>query len=86
MANSILEVMDYPILNISHSIKVNDNSNIGYTCSDRWVEGGVFNIHTKSNTLSAVSASGNPIDVINHNDGVFTFIMPDSDVEITISN
>lgn len=65
---------------------MNDNSNIGYTCFDEWVEGGVFNIHTKSTAVSAVDASGNSLEVLNHNDGVFTFIMPDSDVEITISN
>jgi hypothetical protein len=86
MANSILEAMGYSSLKLSHSISVNDNSNIGYTCFEKWVEGGVFNIHTKSTAVSAVDASGNSLEVLNHNDGVFTFIMPDSDVEITISN
>ena len=84
MANSILEAMGYSSLELFHSIIVNDYSNIGYTCFDTWVEGGVFSIHTTSNTVSAIDTNGNSLDVINHNDGVFTFIMPDSDVEITI--
>jgi hypothetical protein len=86
MANSILEAMQYSTLKFSHTITVKDNSNIGYTCFNTWVKGGVFNIHTTAVKVSAIDASNNSLEITNHYDGVFTFIMPDSDVEITISN
>lgn len=66
------------------NISVNDTLNIGYTCYEKWAVGGIFNIRTSSNNVTA-SYSGGSIPVTNHNDGVFTFIMPDGDVTINIS-
>lgn len=85
IANSILDAMQYPQLNLSHNIIVNDISNIGYTCFNKWVEGGVFNIHTTADNVLAVDKNGNALKITDHNDGVFSLIMPDSDVKIIIS-
>lgn len=85
IANSILDAMQYPQLDLSHNITVNDFSNIGYTCFKKWVEGGVFNIHTTADNVQATDESGNALKITDHNDGVFSFIMPNSDVKIVIS-
>lgn len=85
MANSILDAMQYPILNIAHDITVIDNSSVGYICFDKWVKGGVFNIQTAATQVTAIDANSKAITVTKRNNGVFTFIMPDANVSITLT-
>ena len=65
------------------NVVVKDDNSIGYACFDKWAVGGVFNITTNATTVIA-SHSGGQINVTNHNDGVFTFIMPNENVNITL--
>ena len=78
--------MGYDSLNITHSITINNTN--GYSCdiiNDKWVENGIVNIISNGNNVSVETSDNESISVINHNDGVFTFIMPTKDVTITIN-
>lgn len=86
IANAILTAMGYDSLNITHSITINNTN--GYSCdiiNDKWVENGIVNIISNGNNVSVETSDNESISVINHNDGVFTFIMPTKDVTITIN-
>lgn len=81
--NILARVLGYNELNYLHSVNVIDNGN-DYTCFTQWVKNGIFNIHTSAQ-VSVVDSSNSPIETVNHNDGVITFVMPDTDVTITLS-
>lgn len=84
-ANRLASSFGYDELDERHDVNVVDNSNIGYTCFPNWVANGIFSIHTTATTVTATYGSGTAITVTNHNNGVFTFIMPDADVTITLT-
>ena len=86
MANKILQALQYKQLDLLHNITIGGTN--GYTCdvvSLQWVENGVVNVMSNGNSVSVIAKDGTPITVTNHNDGVFTFDMPNQDVTISVS-
>ena len=84
-ANRLAANIGYATLDEQHDVTVVDGSSIGYTCFSSWVANGIFNIKTTATTVTAVDANNNALTVTNHGDEFFTFVMPDTDVTITIS-
>ena len=86
IANNILSALKYEQLELLRNINIGDTG--GYTCSiitNKWVVGGIVNVVSNGNTVSVSDSDNTLIEVTNHNDGVFTFIMPNKDVTITVS-
>lgn len=86
IANNILTALKYEQLELLHNITIGEIGN--YTCSiinNKWVEGGIVNVFSNGNTVTVTDANNNNVVVTNHNDGVFTFEMPNTDVTITVS-
>lgn len=89
IANQILTAMNYDTINAVHSVTVNNSSLAIPSYFSNWVTGGRFNLQVNDKTLvtsvTAIDEDNNSISVMNHNDGVFSFDMPDSNVIITIN-
>lgn len=89
IANQILTAMNYSTINKLFSITVVNNSSATVSHFDNWVSDGRCNIQVNDKTLvnaiSAIDGSGNAVAITNHNDGVFSFNMPNSNVTITLS-
>lgn len=86
MANKILQTLKYQPINLLHNITIGETN--GYTCdivNTQWVENGVVNVISNGNNVSVLTTDDTSVDVINHNDGVFTFDMPNQDVIISVS-
>ena len=70
------------------NITIINNSTAIVTTFPNWVVGGRCNIqvndHSLIASLSIKDSSNNIITHIDHNDGVFSFDMPDSNITITI--
>lgn len=84
-ANRLAANIGYATLDEQHDVTVVDGGSIGYTCFSSWVANGIFNIKTTATTVTAVDANSNALTVTNHGDEFFTFVMPDTDVTITIT-
>ena len=86
IANNILTALKYEPLELLHNINI---GSIGaFTCSlitNKWVAGGVVNVFSNGNTVTVTDSDNNNVPVTNHNDGVFSFEMPNKDVTISIS-
>ena len=86
IANNILTALKYNPLDLLRNITIGNTN--GKTCSlitDKWVAGGIVNVMSNGSTVSVVDSDSTAVAVTNHNDGVFTFIMPNKDVTITVS-
>jgi len=80
VANSILTTAGYDTLNISYNIELKGSASY---CPNKWVRGGIVSIHTSATNISVTTKDNTKINVINHNNGIFTFYMPSSDVTVT---
>ena len=86
IANSILSSMGYETLSLFKSLTIGQTNE--KTCElldTRWVVGGVVNVRSSGNSLTVLTDGGETVSVTNHNDGMFTFEMPDDNVTISVS-
>lgn len=82
ISDQILKAMSYSNPTGLYDITV--TSSIAYTAFDKGVENGIISIQTTGTPIVKDTAE-NVIPVTNHADGVFTFVMPSSNVAVAIS-
>lgn len=88
IANKILSVYDIELDTI-HSISINQGSGVTVsTPYEKWIAGGIVNIRIVSGTVTNITvldASNNTIAVTQRDATHYTFIMPDSNVVISVN-
>lgn len=85
IANNILQSLNYTPLDKLRNITIHKEAE--KTCdiiTNTWVVDGVVNV-VSNGVVSVKTTSGNTINVTDHEDGVFTFFMPDSDVIVNVA-
>lgn len=83
-SNILANFLGYEVLDELNQITYVDTGAIGYTAPTQWVKGGIVSVHTTATSVSAVDSASNPITVTNHQDGVFTFVMPNTSATVTL--
>ncbi|MEA4976011.1 MAG: hypothetical protein VB046_09775 [Paludibacter sp.] len=89
IANQILSAMNYNQIDALRSISLTNNTEAAVICPENWVVGGRCNIQVDNYALIAsitvTDSEENPISITDHEDGVFSFDMPDLDLIIEIN-
>lgn len=87
IANRMLSSIGVPQLDMIRNVNIINGNNYSYTANDQWVIGGVYTIIFNGNipTISVTNDSESEIIEIYNIENSYYFIMPDSDVTITLS-